>query len=95
MIKEVQKRTKDGHVSWICQCDCGNTVIVSGKSLRTGVTKSCGCILKENTASRFKTHGKTGSPTYITWLCMKRRCSYAKDKSYKNSTQRLPNKILL
>lgn len=82
VVEEAQKRTKDGHVSWVCQCDCGNTVVVSGSSLRAGVTKSCGCILKESVASRFKTHGKTGSPTYTTWISMKRRCLYIKDRAY-------------
>lgn len=28
---------------WICKCDCGNTVTIDGKSLRSGNTKSCGC----------------------------------------------------
>lgn len=32
---------------WKCQCDCGNTVIVSGNSLQSGNTKSCGCLHKE------------------------------------------------
>ena len=31
---------------WICQCDCGSCVEVSGLSLRRGSTKSCGCLLK-------------------------------------------------
>ena len=29
---------------WICECDCGNEVIVWGTHLRNGHTKSCGCI---------------------------------------------------
>ena len=28
---------------WKCQCECGNTVIKEGSSLRSGNTKSCGC----------------------------------------------------
>lgn len=28
---------------WECQCDCGNTIITSGKRLRSGHTTSCGC----------------------------------------------------
>jgi len=35
-------RTED-HVLWFCQCDCGNTAVVRGTSLRYGSTKSCGC----------------------------------------------------
>ena len=29
---------------WLCQCDCGNRKVVTGKRLVEGRTKSCGCI---------------------------------------------------
>lgn len=32
-----------GKTKWQCRCDCGKDVIVSGESLGTGQTKSCGC----------------------------------------------------
>lgn len=28
---------------WLCQCECGNQVVVRGAFLRTGHTTSCGC----------------------------------------------------
>lgn len=31
---------------WLCQCDCGETTISYGNSLRSGGTKSCGCFRK-------------------------------------------------
>lgn len=31
-------------VTWECVCDCGNTTNVSSQKLRTGHTKSCGCL---------------------------------------------------
>lgn len=41
------KNTGDDKASWVCQCKCGNIVIVSGKHLRSGNTKSCGCYQRE------------------------------------------------
>lgn len=35
------------HPCWDCICDCGNRCVVSGPSLRTGSTRSCGCYQKE------------------------------------------------
>lgn len=32
---------------WLCQCDCGNKIIVSQSHLRTGHTTSCGCYMKD------------------------------------------------
>ena len=44
---EYQKEHNEYHPCWNCICDCGNECIVSGPSLRTGNTKSCGCYQKE------------------------------------------------
>lgn len=35
-----------GSVCWVCKCECGNEVIVAGDALRSGSTKSCGCLVK-------------------------------------------------
>lgn len=43
VIKESSER-KSGRVCWECQCDCGNTIVVKGLSLKNGDTKSCGCL---------------------------------------------------
>ena len=34
-------------IQWLCLCDCGKYVIVTGKRLRSENTKSCGCLRKE------------------------------------------------
>ena len=46
VIAQSSKR-EFGSVCWVCRCDCGNEVIVAGDSLRSGDTKSCGCLIKE------------------------------------------------
>lgn len=35
-------------ILWLCQCECGNKIEVSGVFLRRGTTKSCGCLKLEN-----------------------------------------------
>lgn len=35
-----------GNSKWLCQCDCGNKVVVYGGHLENGHTKSCGCFKK-------------------------------------------------
>lgn len=46
-VIERAENTNDGKAKWRCRCDCGNETTVIGKLLRTGHTKSCGCINKE------------------------------------------------
>ena len=43
--KRVQRR-----VVWLCKCDCGNEVEVLSHSLKSGNTKSCGCLAKAKQA---------------------------------------------
>lgn len=31
---------------WKCQCECGNTTVVREGNLKSGTTKSCGCLKK-------------------------------------------------
>lgn len=33
--------------AWLCKCECGKEIVVSGKHLRSGHTQSCGCRVKE------------------------------------------------
>ena len=48
VLKKDSKQHKDKSAYWICQCDCGNTTIVKGASLRNGNTTSCGCSRRKN-----------------------------------------------
>lgn len=35
---------------WYCRCDCGNVKLVTGNSLRSGLSTSCGCYRSEVTS---------------------------------------------
>lgn len=36
-------RNKFGHITWTCQCSCGNQSVHVGFLVRSGKVKSCGC----------------------------------------------------
>ena len=44
-------RNDRGILSWFCECACGNVSIVTTSSLRSGSTKSCGCLSIDNAKS--------------------------------------------
>ena len=44
LIVSRAKNNKYGNAFWNCICDCGNKVVARGSSIRSGHTKSCGCI---------------------------------------------------
>lgn len=40
-------RVSGNNAVWLCRCDCGTLRHVNSNSLRRGLTKSCGCLVKE------------------------------------------------
>jgi hypothetical protein len=67
-----------------CVCDCGSRVSVRKCHLRTGATRSCGCLNKERTTEANTSHGMSSSGTYKTWAGMMQRCTNKKNLSYAN-----------
>ena len=47
VLYQTNKRAKNGLVIWHCKCECGNEKDVDGYTLRSGQSKSCGCLQKE------------------------------------------------
>lgn len=45
------RNSSAGQARWVCQCDCGNEIVVFGQNLRRDYTKSCGCWRREFTAA--------------------------------------------
>ena len=69
---------------WRCICDCGNTVIVQAGNLKSGATKSCGCLQSERTSQANFKHGQSGGRLYAVWDAMIQRTTNPKSMSYKN-----------
>lgn len=74
-------------VFWECICDCGATKAVSRTALRSGATRSCGCLFLENKilqATHGHTKNKTASKEYVAYGAMLSRCRNPKNKEYPN-----------
>jgi hypothetical protein len=72
----------------ICRCDCGNTVTVRNASLRSGLTRSCGCLKDEMDAVNLccVTHGLSRQgrvhPLFKVWNAMMGRCTVPTHQSF-------------
>lgn len=71
-------------VMWKCRCECGELVTVRGKSLKGGVTKSCGCFQRDEMSERASKHGGFGSRLYAVWNSMRQRCNNENHRAYEN-----------
>jgi hypothetical protein len=65
--------TKGKQVYWLCRCDCGTEKEVAANNLPNGASQSCGCLARERTSARFKTHGLRGTYEYTLYNSAKTR----------------------
>lgn len=75
VLAEHPMRGQSGEVMWVCKCDCGNTKIINGNSLRSGRSTTCGCSTKK--------HGMRGTRLYRIFDGMLKRCYNPKHPWYK------------
>jgi hypothetical protein len=75
---------RSGSRTWLCRCECGNTKAALSGNLRSGKTKSCGCIRVQANQERNTTHGLALTPEYRVWLHIKGRCHTPTDANYQN-----------
>ncbi|KRK99674.1 hypothetical protein FD04_GL002450 [Secundilactobacillus odoratitofui DSM 19909 = JCM 15043] len=47
VMERAKTVAKNGNLCWLCHCDCGKHVVVEGYALRSGVTRSCGCLRRD------------------------------------------------
>lgn len=88
VVLEENGRTSTGQVMWLCACNCGKTTTVRSQQLRTGRTRSCGCLIseksRERATERNRTHGGTNTRLYAIWHSMNQRCFNHNHKHFKD-----------
>lgn len=81
----IEKAEKlNNQIAWLCECECGNKRIVRGQDLRTGKSKSCGCLKDEKTTKRNLKHGQARTRLYRIWKGLRNRCNNPNNPSYKD-----------
>lgn len=83
VVKQTEKRGKDGSIIYECLCDCGNICLVSRNRLTAkghSRKRSCGCLYDET----HKPHGWSGTSLFHRWTNIKDRCFNEKCHSFKN-----------
>ena len=78
--------TSQGKTNVLVHCDCGSNKVVRLSNLKSGVTKSCGCVpsYSDNISAGVKQHGLFGTGEYNSWNAMRNRCLNKTAINYKN-----------
>jgi hypothetical protein len=80
-----QRRDSKGRPHYVCpcRCDCGTSLLIREQCLRSGNTRSCGCLQIESAqVLKFK-HGECQSRTYSIWMNMHQRCTSRHSSKWK------------
>lgn len=77
---------KRGRVTYFkVLCECGAEKSISGQDMKSGRTRSCGCMRREICArmgAKSQKHGLSGHPLYHMWHSMMQRCYNPKTANY-------------
>jgi hypothetical protein len=88
VIEETDLGVPKGGRTFRCRCDCGGEWVGVGSGLRTGHTRSCGCLQSEHAERMARTqdiqttHGLSRHPDYVAWQSMVRRCTDQRTKDW-------------
>jgi hypothetical protein len=70
---------RGSQVTWKCLCDCGETIVTRGTSLRSGHVRSCGCLQIETATKHGHAPSADGrtvvSREYSSYRAMLTRCT--------------------
>jgi hypothetical protein len=66
----------DRSTKWLVQCSCGSDPkLVDHRTLRSGISTSCGCYRDETRGDNNRTHGQSQTALYKIWAGMIQRCT--------------------
>lgn len=81
-----RRSSQGGPVRWLCRCDCGRETTVRRGDMRSGRTRSCGCLRREIAAATNTTHGHMckgrESRVHRIWRAMIQRCTNPRSQYY-------------
>jgi hypothetical protein len=83
-------RKKGRDIMWLCQCDCGERVVVRHVNLAYNMTgtgkpqQSCGCARLAACTTHGQNSTKKRSRALHSYWAMRKRCEHPKDIGYKN-----------
>lgn len=78
---------RKGAATWRCECllnNCGKKFVTTGQQLRSGKTRSCGCLVAIKIRASRVTHGMAGSPEQSAYYHAKTRCTSPKCAKWKD-----------
>lgn len=86
-LSKAEKLPGNTHLYYRFKCDCGKVKKIQAFSVYSGMTRSCGCFLRERTIERnrseFLKHGKTHTKEYQIWRGIKKRCHLKSSPAYR------------
>jgi hypothetical protein len=77
-------RAGDGRTRYEAMCDCGMVMWLPARAMRSGNTRSCGCLHREQLSARGSSHRMTETPEYEIWQAAKARCFRRTHKDYRD-----------
>lgn len=86
LVIDFGEKTKDGHKTWLCECQCDKHTrrYVKEYSLISQKSKSCGCLQREKAKESKTKHGQCHTSLYNIWSEMKQRLTNEKCQHYKD-----------
>jgi hypothetical protein len=84
-------RTRAHHPLWLFRCDCGREKIINLHNVLNQATRSCGCLRREMTGAKWRTHGARSADAspglqraYVSWAEMHTRCKNPNRAGWQN-----------